>query len=827
MSSSLEPAGPSAPARITVTPTLEKLRRRGWPRESLTVMAACAASLFVLALIFFTIWTGMRLPLTGLLWSRGTGRVFHVTAGTPASAARLRPSDLILSVNGEPTRLSVRRSIAAYAAPAVGETVTLSVLHQHHMRSVELRMISPTLRGRLHRLEFPTIAFCFALLGFFVWAHKPQDPTVVLFLLFTQSIAAGVAVAQLNALCRPMAFFWFNLCLGLYSATIVHFHLAFPRPWSFPGKRWVILGLYGLAFLLPCLYLPGLRQDVDVQWYFLAVNAARLYSALATLSAAGLLLQSYRRTFSEEDRRRIRLVVFGTVLACTPLFSLSLIPQIFYAERTLLPYTLTLPFLLLIPLAYVAAIQRYDLLRLERLVNRGVVHLVLVAVLAALYLALAVGVPRVLPWTDQPLAPALFTLLIAFLFAPLRDRLQKLADRLFYGGWYDSRTVVSEMTKALDGIVAAEKLAGVLAKRLAQTLHLDGAGLLLRGREGKLAPAPGNEWPKEVASFPPLLHTGALGRELLEASWPLSRSELSSAAAGMALTPEERRWLSYPEIELWVPLVRRRALQGILLLGAKAGRQPFDLEDRRMLSTLAWSAAVAAENVRLFSALLRRADEINRLYSQLIKSREAERKRLARELHDRAIQDLIKLNYVLDAGASPTANDPSRAALRDGLLGVIDKLRQVCTELRPSALDDLTLGLAIQGYVEELSLKHGLRISLRLPEGGSEQLEALPEEVRLSLFRVLQEALANVHRHAAARHVEVELFVAPDQVTLEVRDDGRGFPCPSDLGALIRSGHFGLAGAQERMSLIGGNLQLQSDPAGGTRVRASLPLAAP
>jgi signal transduction histidine kinase len=745
-------------------------------------------------------------------------------AGTPASAAGLRRGDVIHAIDGEPTRLSVRRSIAAYAAPAAGETLALSVLREAEPRSVEVRMISPPLLGKLYRLEFPAIAFCFAVLGFLVWARKPQDPTVVLFLLFTQSLAALIAVGQLNAMCRPLAFLWFNLCLGLYSATIVHFHLTFPRLRRFPGRRGGILGLYALALLLPCLYLPGLREDVDVHWYFLALNAARLYSVLATLSAAGLLLHGYRGTSSEEDRRSIRLVVFGTVLACAPSLGLSLLPEIFQAERTLLAYELTLPFLLLIPLAYVAAIHRYDLLRLERLVHRGVLQLVLLLALALLYLALAIDLPRWLPWSDRPLARALLALSIAFLFAPLRDRLQRLTDRLFYGGWYDSRSVLSEITKGLDGIVTAEKLVAALARRLAQTLHLDGAGLLLRGSEGKLGAVEGSEWPKEAASSSPLPHTGALAMELLQALRPLGHSELASALSGRTLGEEERRWLGSSEIELWVPLVRRRALQGILLLGAKAGREPFDAEDRRMLSTLAWSAAVAAENVRLFSALLGRADEINRLYSQLIRSREAERKRLSRELHDRVIQDLIKLNYLLDGGAPSPAHEASRA-LREGLLGVIDKLRQVCTELRPSALDDLSLGLAVSGYVQELGLQHGLGISLRLPAGGNDRLlEGLSEDARLSLFRVLQEALANVHRHAGASHVEVELIATPSEVSLEVRDDGRGFACPADLGALVRRGHFGLAGAHERMSLIGGTLHLRSDPTGGTSVRAVVPL---
>jgi len=345
----------------------------------------------------------------------------------------------------------------------------------------------------------------------------------------------------------------------------------------------------------------------------------------------------------------------------------------------------------------------------------------------------------------------------------------------------------------------------------------------LPGGEQGLEEVSASGWPSETTPRA-LDRSGALGLALVRASRPMTTAELAEAVE--APSEEEQIWLRRPEIELWVPLVLRDALQGLLLLGAKPGGEPFDAGDRRLLGTLAWSAAVAVENVRLFSALRRRADEVNRLYSQLLQSREEERKRLARELHDRVIQDLINLHYFLEIGPAEATSKATIEALREGLRGVIDNLRQVSTELRPPALDDLSLGLAVRGYVEEARSKYDLKISLRLPPSAHDRLEALPEDVRLSLFRVLQEAVNNVHRHARASRVEVDLAADGDAVTLEVRDDGRGFRCPAELGALIRRGHFGLAGAQERMGLVGGSLKLTSAVGRGTRLRASAPLGA-
>ena len=806
--------GPGVPGAATVI-------GRFLDRKASLLPLVSVLSLAVLGAVLASTWTALMQPFSGLFWVKGAGVVAGVFPRSPAEAAGLRRGDVILAIGGEPTS-SVRRSDAAASGTAVGESLTFTVLRDGVVRSPAIEMAVPPAIARLHRLEAPLIALCFALLGFAVWAHKPYDDTVVLFLLFTYSIAVLLAAGSLAGLCLPFAFLGFVALLSVSSAVGVHFHLVFPRPRFSRRRSRLRRGLYVLALLPPALYLPGLRRETDVEWYLLSLNAAGAYCAAAVVGIAALLLRTYRATSSGEARRRIRLVVFGTVLASAPGVGLSLVPQILSRDRLFYaPYEITLPFLLLIPLSYGIAIQRHDLLRVERLVNRGVVHLVLFLGLVFVYVALGVALPWLWPRADGPLTRGLVVLLVALLFAPMRRRLQRLADRVVYGSWYDHRSVLGEVTQGLAGLIDADTLADLLGRRLPQILHLEGAALLLPGGGQNFEEVSASGWPREPSPRT-LARSGALGQALLQVSRPMTTSELAGAVE--APDEQEEAWLLRPEIELWVPLVRMDTLQGLLLLGAKPGGEPFDAGDRRLLGTLAWSAAVAVENVRLFAALRRRADEVNRLYSQLLQSREDERKRLARELHDRVIQDLINLHYFLEIGP---ADVPSRAtieALREGLRGVIDSLRRVSTELRPPALDDLSLGLAIRGYVEEASHMYDLRISLRLHPSAHDRLEALPEQVQLSLFRVLQEAITNVHRHARASRVEVALAADGDALTLEVRDDGRGFRCPAELGALIPRGHLGLAGAQERMGLVGGSLELTSAVGRGTSLRASAPL---
>jgi signal transduction histidine kinase len=799
-------------------------RSQGRSGERLVVPIVSAASLGVLLLIAYATVVAMSRPFGGFFWLRGSGIVTGVFSGTSADAAGLRRGDVLVSIDGVPTRDSVRRSVAAYSAPAIGESLDLSVLRDGAVRPMTVRLAPPSPLERLHSLEILLIAFCFAGFGFYVWAHNPHDRAVVLFLAATHSVAALISVGWLSLLCRPGAFAFYNLFLALSAAVGVHFHLVFlqPRPSAERGR--MLAGLYALAAIVPLLYLPGWLQEVDIRWYRLSVHGARYFGVLGALAIAALLLRAYAESTSAHHRRRIRLVVFGTVAGLAPATLLSILPEAIDPDRSLfVPYEITAPFLLLVPLSYGIAIHRHDLLGVDRLVNRGVVHATLVLILAFTYLALAGGLIHVWPgtWTEKPLAWGAIALVIAWLFEPLRERLQRVADRLFYGGWYDPRALVSEMSQALAGIVDADKLAALLVGRLSATLHLRGAALLLGSREENQLEVEVAQWPSGPADLAPLPRSGLLCRELVRAARPRGRLDLASALEPAALLDEERAWLAHPDVQLWVPLVGRGTLHGALLLGAKAGEEPFDSEDRRLLSTIAWSAAVAAENVQLFSALLRRADEVNRLYSQLVQSREAERKRLAQELHDRVIQDLINLPYAL--GAELPAAAAIEEGLRTRLRAVIDGLRQICTELRPPALDDLSLGLAVRGHVEEVRERYGLDVSLKLAR--ADELETLPEEARLCLFRVLQEALTNVHRHAGAKKVEVELLAGDGQVTLEVRDDGRGLVLPANLRALIRDGHFGLAGAQERLAAFGGSLQISPEPGHGTRLRVTMPWA--
>jgi PAS domain S-box-containing protein len=215
--------------------------------------------------------------------------------------------------------------------------------------------------------------------------------------------------------------------------------------------------------------------------------------------------------------------------------------------------------------------------------------------------------------------------------------------------------------------------------------------------------------------------------------------------------------------------------------------------------------------------------EMAELQSRLHNSIELERLRVARELHDGPMQDLYSVFYRLEElrGQSGVQLGQRLETINRDLQSVIQDLRVTAKELRPPAISNFGLEKAIRSHVEDLKEQHpGIKIHLNL----AQDRQRLPEDMRLALFRVCQQALANVVRHSAATEVQVEFTFDSAAAQLEITDNGRGFDVPPNWLNFVREGHFGLAGAAERMHAVGGTLSVQSQPAQFTSIRAAVPL---
>jgi signal transduction histidine kinase len=285
----------------------------------------------------------------------------------------------------------------------------------------------------------------------------------------------------------------------------------------------------------------------------------------------------------------------------------------------------------------------------------------------------------------------------------------------------------------------------------------------------------------------------------------------------------EAAWLHELGLEARAALVEPLSMEGyggglVIALRRDGG---FRGPDREALNAFATSVAqrLAAE----------RSVEINRLRYGM-EARERERTRWAREIHDETIQGLgalrMKLAHARDLDEQAAISSAVESVL-EGLGEEIDGLRHLITELRPAALDDLGLAAALQALARRAQAIDGLDVQIEIELGPEPEQRRLDAELESTIYRVVQEALTNVSRHAQASTATVSIVERDGVIRASVTDDGKGLPEADRLGPRGDGleGGFGMSGMRERAELVGGELELVPAPGKGTVMRLTVPLA--
>jgi signal transduction histidine kinase len=241
------------------------------------------------------------------------------------------------------------------------------------------------------------------------------------------------------------------------------------------------------------------------------------------------------------------------------------------------------------------------------------------------------------------------------------------------------------------------------------------------------------------------------------------------------------------------------------------------LEQNRVNRRLVESLAVQVNTLDVLN------QELQAAHARLFSEREEERKFLARELHDQMIQDLLAVNYDLSdikaQSGTPETTRSEISRVQDNIRNIVGELRQVCRNLRPPTIDALGLESALQSMTHDWERRTGIALSLEVGP-----LERLPEQIELSIFRIVQEGLNNVRKHSQATSVSVSVrHVSARKTMVSIADNGRGLEKGFHLDKLLRDGHFGLLGIEERVSIYGGRLSLRNAQNGGLVIQAEIP----
>jgi signal transduction histidine kinase len=400
-------------------------------------------------------------------------------------------------------------------------------------------------------------------------------------------------------------------------------------------------------------------------------------------------------------------------------------------------------------------IVRYRLFAIDVLLSRAVVYVVLTSAALAAYLGAAAMLGVS---SDAGLLPVLLTAVVLLILAASRQRLQRWVDRALYGQRRDPMEALRTLGARLGSAVDDDEVLPAIVEGVRGTLQLPYAEV--RFADESEPAAMSGERPAHTRRF-----------------------ELEHAGERV----------------------------GVLEVGVRRGQEALSEADERLLKTFAQQAGVAAHGVRA-------ARELRRSRQRVVLSREEERRRLRRELHDGLGPTLAGISLGLEQAERLAQRDAAStgsllAELRSDTAGCVDEIRRIVADLRPPDLDQSGLAEALRHHAELLTTRSQGALSVVLEE---DSLPGLPPAVEVAAYRIATEALTNVARHAAARTCTLRLTVAA-ALTLEIIDDGIGLPEGYQAGV-------GLSSMRERAAELGGSLLVERRSMGGTRVLAQLPL---
>lgn len=654
-----------------------------------------------------------------------------------------------------------------------GDTVTYTVLRENRPIEVTVTLGRYPLVANIQH-DWGAMVYALALLatGAFVFYKRPDELTARLLLLEGSSMVGATTWSfglQVSDFIHP-AMFWLyyittnGIYLLIWIASL-HFALVFPNPHKLVQRhRWLVPTIYILPFAVHLITVAatGLLSASPLDW-LARIGLDQNLTVMAYLMLGFLaVVTNYRNQPDAISRQQIRVVVYAIGLIIVIAVVLWQAPQIVFGEQIFTSSMMAVVGLLL-PIALAVSILRYRLWDIDVIINRTAVYGLLTILIAGLYVVVVGMLGAVFQRGGTLLFSLIATGLVAVIFQPLRERLQRTMNRLIYGERDDPYQVISRLGRQLQSTAVPEDLLETIAQSLANALKLPYASIAL-------------------------LEDG-----------------IFKIQAEYGIPPEEPTLL---------PLVYQNEVVGQLAVAPRGPHEPFTPPDMRLLEDVARQAGGAAHTVRL-NRDLRRSRE------KLVTTREEERRRLRRDLHDGVGPTLASHTLKLDAILDLIDTDCNAAKvqieqLKSQTQDTIADIRRLVYELRPPALDELGLIEALEAHIYQVSnTPDGLNISLEAKPPG---LPALSAAVEVAAYRITLEALTNVIRHADAQHCSIR-FAVGDLNTLQVEiiDDGVGLPANLIPGV-------GISSMRERAVEVGGVCHLDEVPGGGTRVTAILPL---
>ncbi|CAG0945693.1 two-component system, NarL family, sensor histidine kinase ComP [Anaerolineae bacterium] len=363
------------------------------------------------------------------------------------------------------------------------------------------------------------------------------------------------------------------------------------------------------------------------------------------------------------------------------------------------------------------------------------------------------------------------------------------------------------------------KTLNAATERVRNDMSADACGILLSDDQELLTLAAHHGLPANVLpSIQRITHSELFPNE---SKTPISINDPAWHCACREALKKRLTWKSL----LCTPLQAEGKMLGSLFV-ANRRENHFTPEDETLLNTMGWQIAMTVINARLFETVKNKEKERAKMLDQIISAQEEERGRIARELHDETSQAVSALILGLDTAETAREINPAEAvAIQQSNKTIarqmLENLRRIIADLRPALLDDMGLVPAVARHARKRLNPLGIVLRFDVDDV---QGQRLPPDLEIVLFRVVQEAINNIIRHARASKVTIKLAIHSNCTTLRIEDDGQGFDPRAAQSSDSQDNGFGLRGIQERVSIIGGEFELQTAPGQGTVVTVRVPL---
>jgi len=632
-------------------------------------------------------------------------------------------------------------------------------------------------------------------------ARRPTNPVgwllgALAIINLIQGIGTSYVTHWLYAQDVPRAFVVpLGLAAGAANATtalsLIYLFLVFPDGHTL-SPRWRILARINLALVVPGLIAvlldPAVISDGHRQvtnpfglggTHSVMTRIAGAYNGLGgillLLGVVSLVLR-YRHGDSEQ-RQQLKWFIAGVGLFVFGLLAGGITawppPMVVAANVGLAA----------LPVSIGIAVLKYRLYDIDVVINRTLVYGALALFITAIYVAIVVGIGALIGSGGKPnLALSIIaTAIVAVAFQPVRERVQKVANRLVYGKRATPYEVLSQFSERVAESYAADDVLPRMARVLA-----DGTGA-----------ARADVW----------LRTGDILRQA--ASWPVPSAAAEPARVAGNSLPEML------EVDRAVEVRHQGELLGALTVTRRKGESLTPVEEK-LLSDLARQAGLVLRNVGLTAELLQRMEDLRASRQRLVAAQDEERRRLERNLHDGAQQNLVALKVKLGLAEMFAEKDPARARatlaeLKADTDEALETLRDLARGIYPPLLADKGLVAALESQARKATLP---------VEVEADGIGRYPQDIEAAVYFCCLEALQNLQKYAGASRSIIHLGDHDGDLSFEVEDDGKGFdPATTPRGS-------GLTNMADRLDALGGGVELESSPGAGTTLRGRVPVQA-